>query len=352
MTKESVYKKSKKLKLSKFLPLAVALVFLVGAFFVSLSLKNYFSAQEKTAFDKIITAKDYRGYESFTKEKGLLKSYGLLKARFAKNEPQAHDFAHVIGIVSHNQKGLSGLSFCDTAFNYGCMHGFMEAYLTLVDLKEGILEIEKTCRDMGNINAPSCLHGIGHGVLMQASYNLDRALSNCQILGQISQSYCFDGVFMERLAGSMLPAKNKIIPRGETLDEPCRDISHMYKAMCWRNQVTLWLGFYRGSTIAAGQKCLGIEKEFQSLCFETVGLGIAMTPDVDRNQAASMCSFMDGNQLSDDCVIGVMKELLFEGKNLETAATLCQIASPNNQANCLTLYNQLLGETKSRFKSP
>ena len=154
---------------------------------------------------------------------------------------------------------------------------------------------------------------------------------------------------MERIVGSMLPIEKKLAPSAQNLDLPCREVAYIYKSMCWRNQVTTWMSFFGGNTIAVGTRCQGIEPEFQKLCFETVGLNIAMIPKIDKNQIAAMCAFIGQNYVSDDCAVGAMKELLFENKAADIAGSLCQIVSPQTQQSCFSLYSQLKAETQVRF---
>ena len=286
----------------------------------------------------------------FSAKVGIAKTYELIKARFPNNDPAAHDFAHVIGIAAYQKEGLGGLSYCDTAFNYGCMHGFMESFVAQNGIGE-IAQIENACIALGQLHAPSCLHGIGHGVMIDSGYVLEKALDDCHRLQNASKLYCFDGVFMERIVQSMQAPEKKFTIAFETLDYPCNEVAYIYKSQCWRNQVTVWFQFYGGESRNAGQRCLQIESEFMPICTESVGLNVAMRNPKSADEAAAACAFIPGGIVADGCVIGVLKELMFENRPGVFASQLCEFVSVSAEADCNRLLLQLQEENRKRFQA-
>lgn len=341
-----VSKKSAQLK--QIYSVLAGLLVLVALFFISLALSKYFLKNTTGQFDEIIAKKDYQAFAVFAKSRGPAKTYDLLKKKFSQNEPQAHDFAHTIGIVAHELQGLKGLSLCDTAFNYGCHHGFMESFLSQNGIEQ-ISQIEQACQELGIIHSPSCLHGIGHGVMIDSAYDLNTALSSCRLLTDFAQSYCFDGVFMERVVGSMLTAENRITMTPETLQVPCRDIDQFYKNLCWRNQVIAWFVYFKGDTPSIGSQCLQIEPEFRRTCLESLGHNITMTGSQDPNSLTNLCRVLPDNAVSDECLVGVIKELMFEGKPPQIAENLCSQISPANRQYCFSLFAELRAQYRERF---
>lgn len=340
----------KSVKSKKTLPLVIFFGVLILLFLVSSSASNYINGSKVSKFNEIIGAKDYKAMEAFTKSEGISQTYQLLKLKFPNNNPEAHDFAHVIGIAAYQKEKMPGISECDSAFNYGCMHGFMESFLAQNSIKQ-LPQIENACITLGNLHAPSCLHGIGHGVMIDSGYVLDKALGNCHLLQNSSQLYCFDGVFMERIVQSMQAPEKKFPVTLETLDFPCREVAYIYKSQCWRNQVTSWIIFFRGDTRAAGARCLLVEPEFAQICFESVGLNVAMTAPKSGSDVASLCAFLPGGAVADDCLIGVLKETMFEGKSRELARSLCDYIGPYGKQNCVQLFDGLNQDYKVRFGS-
>ena len=348
MIRLSVFKKLTRSR--KFLFLLTVAVTIVTVF----SWRQLYSPratinQPDSNFKAIITKEDFEAFSIFTNKFGPAQTYQFLKQEFTHNETKAHDFAHVIGIVAHDQEGIEGLKICDTAYNYGCYHGFIEAFIA----KNGIGKvtvIEEGCTRLGTVHAPSCLHGIGHGVMVADSYNLEGALNHCSLLKNSSQIYCWDGVFMERIVASMQTAKDKPILSEQTLREPCETIAKVFKNQCWRNQIAAWMQFFAGNTRKVGEQCSLLEADYRPTCLESLGLMSTITVGENPDRLISSCRVATANQLSDDCLIGAMKELLFEGKNPNLAYSLCQYVSAENQGKCLATYNDHFNQYQQRFK--
>lgn len=311
--------------------------------YIAYSHRNQAPSLDQTVFQK----KEFQEFEKFTRKAGVQKAYEVLKNHYPNNDVDAHDFAHVVGLIAYEQEGARGLGICDTAYNYGCSHGFIEGFL----IERGIGsvgEIEQSCIELGPVHTPSCLHGIGHGLMINSSYQLDGALADCDRLKESSRLYCWDGTFMERIIGSMQSAESRLKISAETLNQPCDSVKEIYKQQCWRNQVTSWFEFFKNDTQKILSQCTKIENEFQQICFESIGLINVMNAKENVSQLVSFCAITN-DFLIDSCLIGELKELLFEGKNPQSAQSLCGYVSKQNSQSCLNLYNQLFTEFQIRF---
>lgn len=334
-------------------PLILLPILLVVFVFISLVVLPKIKKEKATItegqakVDQIFASADSQAFSKLTGEIGPQKAYEIIKVKFPNNDAAAHDFAHIIGIVAHDLHGIENLKICDTAYNYGCYHGFIEAFIAKNTVAK-VASIEDGCIALGPVHAPSCLHGIGHGVMVDASYNLDTALENCASLKVTSQIYCWDGVFMERIVGSMLTQKDKFIMTQQTLREPCDSVTTIYKEQCWRNQVASWLPFFGGNTQEVGNQCALTELEYQKTCFESLGLLVTITVGENASQIINSCTLAD-NQISDDCLVGAMKELLFEGKKADIAARLCNAVSRPARDYCHQTYSDHLSQSQARF---
>lgn len=298
--------------------------------------------------DKVFSDKTYEEFKKIAQDFGVEYAYRLLKERFPNNETAAHDFAHVVGLVAYGKMDSAELSVCDTSFNYGCFHGFIEGFL----IKKGTLAIKETeshCQSLGYIHMPSCIHGIGHGLMAYESYDLKKALSDCDNLEQSIRLYCWDGVFMERINASMQdPAKRAQIIDENNIKEPCQSISLIYKAQCWRNQVSAWFNFFGNNPQKVLAACYSIEKKFQEICFESVGLTNVMLTGDDITKLKGYCSSSSG-QIIDNCIIGELKEILFEGKSPELARGLCNFASSQGKNDCNATFQDHYNQYRARF---
>lgn len=333
-------------------PKSPAKVFLFAAIIVFIAVlfmtfpPSFQKKQETVDLESIFGDKTYKKFSEYSQEAGLKEAYELLKQRFPKNEPRAHDFAHVVGIKSYEINKKNGLSVCDTAYNYGCYHGFIEAYIS--DMGNVALpKIENSCLSLGSVHSPSCLHGIGHGVLASRSYKLNVALTDCDQLLQNSRSYCWDGVFMERITASMQDPNDRQPQTEDTLDEPCDSLSYAYRKNCWRNQVSAWFNYYGENPKSVGSRCALIEKEFQNTCFENIGFHNVMTTGEDFQKLVSSCKIISSG--SDNCLMGELQELLFEGKNPALSQSLCGQVNASFQRECQEIFNLHYSQYQQRF---
>lgn len=308
------------------------------------------SKEQSSSLNAIFEKGNFTQFSSFVEKDGVEKAYQLLKMRFPKNEAAAHDFAHIIGLSAYEEIGSSGLRVCDNAYNYGCYHGFIEGFLARKGI-EAVKEIEGSCQSLGKVHAPSCLHGIGHGVMAKRSYRLDQALADCDLLQKDVQLYCFDGVFMERITGSMLADKNRFTLTPQTLNEPCNSLASKYKRQCFRNQVTAWFVYFQGDSQKVGNQCRQIAKIYQDICFESVGHMIIINASLDGNKIANLCRVEKNNQISDQCLLGAMDELMFEGQSPQLAQSLCFHTSPKVKPTCQSRFQELLNDYRIRFKN-
>lgn len=323
---------------------AITLILITAGFLTFLIVKNSTKGKIDPA---VFQNHDFQKFNKFAKENGAELSYQILKKQFPNNEPAAHDFAHVVGLVAYEQKGPQGLSICDTSYNYGCSHGFIEGFIIKKGV-EALGEIETSCISLGQIHAPSCLHGIGHGLMINSSYNIDPALKDCDRLQESSKIYCWDGAFMEKVIGSMRAQTDQPKVTAQNLDEPCKSIAKIYQNQCYRNQVTVWLSFFNNDSKKVIDHCNEQEKEFQQTCTESIGLVNTMNFQDNTGRLIDSCSNSKG-KLTDECLMGEMKELLFEGKFPQIAQSLCGYVSDKNSQECTNQFNLHYSQYQQRF---
>ena len=296
---------------------------------------------------EVFTKRDFIEFEKYIRNVGALKGYEILKSYYVNNEPDAHDFAHIIGQVAFEKQDIGGFKVCDSLYNYGCYHGFMQVYLTKYGIS-AVKNMENSCTALGNIHAPSCLHGIGHGLMMEANYDLSRSLTNCEILLQNSKTYCVDGVFMERIVGSMLTENQKIKTTEENILEPCRSIDKKYQRECWRNQVSVWFAYFGNDSTKVGAYCASLNNEYWEICFETIGLINVQNFGGNYDLLYGQCQIVNQDAAS-YCLIGEMKELLFEGKSTDVAYNLCNYTSIAQKQKCFEIFSNMFNDYKVRF---
>ena len=177
-----------------------------------------------------------------------------------------HQLAHIVGRSAARNYGGTGDVFnrCPLDFDYGCLHGFFEHALSQV-VSPG-LALTSICDSFkeGSYDKSSCYHGGGHGLMMNESYDLDRALSVCDSLPSY-QSDCETGVFMENaigfVAGRVPPERALFLP-GENWLAPCDSIERKYRRYCYAYHFRNYLPYmYSARSDDLIAVCLGAGKD-------------------------------------------------------------------------------------------
>ncbi|MEX0877516.1 MAG: hypothetical protein WDZ40_01475 [Candidatus Spechtbacterales bacterium] len=156
-----------------------------------------------------------------------------------------HLLGHSVADVLYKQRGLEGIDVCTHDLRNACSHSIVIG--TLLERGVGALEdIAEICR-----NAPGgkgaytmCFHGLGHGVLAFAEYELEDAIVLCEKTGTTeygNREYveCVGGAVMEMMAGIhdrelWLEKKDKYLSADDPLS-PCNKdiIPKEAKGMCY-----------------------------------------------------------------------------------------------------------------------
>ena len=153
---------------------------------------------------------------------------------------EGHGLAHVVGRRTAEYFGDTGEMFlkCPTIFDYGCNHGFLEvALVKSFSPVEAVTKICESLPEKPEIGKPNCYHGSGHGVMMNASYDLREALAICD---GVPDSYgCWSGVFMENVSGYITRRIVDLYPQNNSFHDddphvPCNVVDEKYREICYR----------------------------------------------------------------------------------------------------------------------
>ena len=104
----------------------------------------------------------------------------------------------------------------------------------------------------------NCYHGGGHGMMMNESYDLEKALAVCDLLPKKS-SACWGGVFMENVMGFVagrMPESNSRF-RSDDLLAPCDEIEEKYRDSCYVYHHVYLVDVYSTSARNLVEICLG-----------------------------------------------------------------------------------------------
>lgn len=142
-------------------------------------------------------------FKKLSKEKGAEYAFGALKIAKLPPDTDLHLLGHVVGDELYRQKGLEGITVCTNDFRNACSHSIVIGLLT----EQGEAALPAITQACGQAPGGSgaytmCFHGLGHGVLAYAGYDLDRAIAMCgKTSTQGEAPQCIGGAIMEIISG-------------------------------------------------------------------------------------------------------------------------------------------------------
>jgi hypothetical protein len=247
--------------------------------------------------------------------------------------PSCHDHAHELGkaayAATHDVPGV--IQACQTRCVSGCMHGvLMEAFTERPDTLRARIatlcdgEVFRQVHKRGD-----CVHGVGHGAAYVSDYDMPRALTLCEAVGERAyQYYCASGAYMQLF----MTYQKQIAARDD--DYPC-DEAKRFAAACYRYKVFFMLA--RKGMDGTAKQCLALPVRVQPACFHGIGHAavgpVAEVPSrvhevCERGPAAAQWLCIQGvveklAELDEPAARRVCAEL--QGKNAE----VCQEATRN-----------------------
>ena len=263
-----------------------------------------------------------------------------------------HHIAHHIGHQTAMVFGSSAqaLALCPTSYNYGCMHGFFQHALGSGEITDQAAA--KICDDwtqdrfLSLKTKQSCYHGVGHGVMIRADYDLPKALSACDQLGSpFAQQGCWQGAFMENMDAAEQGQWHKAQFSLQDPLAPCDRVDAKYQYQCFLNQSAWLMKFYHNDVSQAAQACLKGPQSAITPCLETIGI---LTTNSEWQplllQGAESKTFLENawtickrfpHGYEDYCMVAALDNLMNSNTvNLAQAKQFCRLVGKHLRAEC------------------
>jgi hypothetical protein len=189
-----------------------------------------------------------------------------------------HQLAHQIGRQTAEAFGVNDQAFllCPMeSLNGGCQHGFFEFVLGRTETTSAAADL--ICQSLEEGYSSKfhfyCYHGVGHGVMMAAAYDLDRALAVCDTFDtSVAQDGCWQGVFMENVnAGMGGYARDGVFTESDPL-APCNVLEDKYQHECYVNHAGYLMQFFSNEVEGATTACLSAASAYIPSCLQSIGL--------------------------------------------------------------------------------
>ena len=262
-----------------------------------------------------------------------------------------HALGHHIGRQTAESFGVNENAFllCPmAALNGGCQHGFFEYVLgkTTTSAEAANLICSSLDEQYSAKFRFYCYHGVGHGVMMAAAYDLDRALSMCDtFLGLTAQDGCWQGVFMENVnAGMRGDAREGVFSISDPL-APCNGVAEKYQHECYVNHAGYLMTYFDNDVGLATTACLQALEDYIGSCLQSIGLMVTnpvWQPDLLDEVAGKdfveiaweLCMQFPASR-RDQCVLGAIDNIHnFDEFELSRAISFCNIVDPQYQELC------------------
>jgi len=323
-----------------------------------------------------------RYFSGLAKEKGGAYAYEVLKRAPIPPGTDVHLLAHVVGDILYEQKGLEGIKVCTEDFRNACSHSIVIG-LFFEQGEEALPQISKACYEApgGSGAYTMCFHGLGHGILAYALYNLKEAVELCTKTGTAQYGYqessqCIGGTIMEMIGGGahdpdLWQEQRPHYFKKDTPLYPCSSdlIPNTAKSMCYV-YLTPHLFEAAGADLAnpmpqhyekAFEFCDkipfsefgnrdacygGFGKEFVVLAQDRDIRNIAVMTKEQLKNVYEWCLLADDSEGTISCLRHATNSLYWGGENDRGAAILfCSVLKgPSHQRPC---FANLIGQVQS-----
>jgi hypothetical protein len=294
--------------------------------------RRRFSATVRSSGAEAAVAELKRGYERA----------GFLRAA-------CHPIVHAIGHAAADRYGslakayAHGDSFCSA----GYYHGATERVIQKFGHDRLTERANRLCADLGgrrhSIDQRNCAHGLGHGFMLVAAYEVRDSLGTCDALrDDWERRSCYGGVFMENVMSLGTTDRRTEYLRPDDPLYPCRVLHRRYREMCYQKQTGYALFVSDDDFATVFDLCSGVARAFRPACNQGLGTNIAVynlkrvLGDPQRTGlTAGTCMTGPTDAARADCVKGAVRALINYDHSVERAKVLCSALSAGMRRQCL-----------------
>ena len=258
-----------------------------------------------------------------------------------------HQIVHDLGNDAAEWYGDIGiaLSYEGSPCWSGYYHGVVEYAIS--QFSETLLydEIAYICTAAAEVQYSfthyNCVHGLGHGVMLNLDGDLFASIPYCEALLDIWEAEsCVGGALMENIIEAQQGIATAV--RTDDLVYPCNVIAEVYVDDCFAMQ-TSWmlyrlgyeLGDYQADEIfiAAFAICDTVREDMIDQCYRSMGRDISGSSQLDVGWVLWRCSLGDDTRQA-ECIVGASLNAVFERHDTLLATALCDAAAGPLQESC------------------
>ena len=260
-----------------------------------------------------------------------------------------HRIAHMIGsaALAHFKGNVAeAYSHGSASCASGYFHGILERAFIHVSTERGLARVAKSlCRGSGarrwGFLDYQCVHGLGHGLMIQTAYDLPLSLSICARLPtRWDDVSCTGGVFMEN-GSTVYGWRSRWLKTSDPL-YPCNSVKVRDRASCYLRVTTQILKTNGADWKKTARTCADLPARWARSCFRSYGRdAVGPSKGEGADVILDRCRLAEGR--AGDCLYGAARTLADANADARPAAAFCKRAPPAQQGSCFAGLGVVVG---------
>lgn len=262
-----------------------------------------------------------------------------------------HQAAHKAGRFAYEVYDDKAFQLCSAECHSGCYHGATEAYFRdhgTANLSENLNVICSS--ELNHFFSHQCVHGVGHGLMAWANYNLPSALESCDLLSQ-RQDSCWTGVFMENIVGGLTEeGGHKTSYLNDDPQYPCTNVEDKYKSSCYFLQTSRMMQLFSGDFKKIADACGQASQTYRDVCYQSMGRDVGGVYARNPEGAIRACLNAPEGQFRLGCINGAVQDSFWDPTGQDDAIRFCSLLSKRTEKD--TCYGTIIGRAPEVLASP
>ncbi|MBA2461060.1 MAG: hypothetical protein H0V45_04725 [Actinobacteria bacterium] len=263
-------------------------------------------------------------------------------------ESDCHRIAHTIGSAAlARYEGKIATAFSQGASTCwsGYYHGILERAFIGANSRLEMGSIARSVCEDSTVRASTwlayqCVHGLGHGLMIQGGYDLQLALSICDDLRtDWDRTSCFGGTFMENLSSSYGVRSRWL--KDDDLVFPCNSVGDRYEGSCYLLVTSRILQATGYDWEKAARTCAGVERKWVATCFQSYGRDASGFTRQSARRIIRLCALAGHGRA--DCVYGAARDVTANDAGGDRAAKLCRRVLAGERSRCFNGIGTIIG---------
>lgn len=260
-----------------------------------------------------------------------------------------HRIAHTIGsaALAHFRGNVAeAYSHGSASCASGYYHGILERAFLHVETTRGLIRIARTIcagshvRRFGFLDY-QCVHGLGHGLMIQTAYDLPLSLAVCSHLQtRWDEISCTGGVFMEN-GSSVYGWRSKWLKDSDPLF-PCDWVKLRNKPSCYLRVTTQVYKVDGADWNKTAATCHTLAERWQLYCFRSFGRdAVGPSKGEGADVILGRCALTGSGE--NDCLYGAARTLADANGDPRPAAAFCKGAPVAGRPSCFAGLGVVVG---------